>query len=296
VTADEETGAQYGAHWLCDNHPDKVRCDMLVNEGGGEVLDFDGLRIYDVCVAEKGVFRFTVSTRGVAGHASIPRIGDNALLKLAPLLDRLAAAGVVPELTPEPAAYLAGLGLEVNGDLTAAFRALEAKDPRLAVLVEPMLGVTFTPTMVRASDKINVIPSRAEIKVDCRVPPQLGEDYARARIEEALAGEEYDLSFDEQVVGNRSSFDTPLMGHIRDFLAEEDPGSVAVPSVLPGFTDSRWWRDAFPDCVAYGFCPQSKMDIFEATPLIHGADERIPVEDLGLAARFYAGLAPKVLG
>jgi acetylornithine deacetylase/succinyl-diaminopimelate desuccinylase-like protein len=86
------------------------------------------------------------------------------------------------------------------------------------------------------------------------------------------------------------------MGHIRDFLAEEDPGSVAVPSVLPGFTDSRWWRATFPECVAYGFCPQSKMDIFEATPLIHGADERIPVEDLGLAARFYAGLAPKVLG
>jgi acetylornithine deacetylase/succinyl-diaminopimelate desuccinylase-like protein len=296
VTADEETGAQHGAHWLCDNHPDKVRCDMLVNEGGGEVLDFDGRRIYDVCVAEKGVFRFTVSTRGVAGHASIPRIGDNALLKLAPLLERLAAAGVVPELTPEPVAYLAGLGFEVNGDLPAAFRRLEEKDPRLAVLVEPMLGATFTPTMVRASDKINVIPSSAEIKVDCRVPPQLGEDYARARIEEALAGEEYDLSFDEKVVGNRSPLDTPLMGHIRDFLAEEDPGSVAVPSVLPGFTDSRWWRDAFPDCVAYGFCPQSKMDIFEATPLIHGADERIPVEDLGLAARFYAGLAPKVLG
>ena len=59
VTADEESGAQHGAHWLCDTHPDNVRCDMLVNEGGGEVLDFDGRRIYDVCVAEKGVFRFT---------------------------------------------------------------------------------------------------------------------------------------------------------------------------------------------------------------------------------------------
>ncbi len=296
VTADEESGAQYGAHWLCDTHPDKVRCDMLVNEGGGEVLDFDGRRIYDVCVAEKGVFRFTLATTGVAGHASIPRIGDNALLKLAPILDRLSGAGVVPELTPEPAAYLTGLGLEVDGDLPAAFRALEEKDPRLAMLVEPMLGVTFTPTMARASDKINVIPSRAEIKVDCRVPPELGEDYARMRIEEALDGEAYELSFDERVVGNRSPLDTPLMGHIRDFLAEEDPGSVAVPSVLPGFTDSRWWRATFPECVAYGFCPQNKMDIFEATPLIHGADERIPVEDLGLAARFYAGLAPKVLG
>jgi acetylornithine deacetylase/succinyl-diaminopimelate desuccinylase-like protein len=132
--------------------------------------------------------------------------------------------------------------------------------------------------------------------VDCRVPPELGEDHVRARIEETLDGQEYELEFDEHVVGNRSPIDTPLMDHIKDFLAEEDPGSVVVPSVLPGFTDSRWFRDTFPDCVAYGFFPQSKMDMFEAAPLVHGADERIPVEDLGLAARFYAGLATKVLG
>ena len=46
-------------------------------------------------------------------------------------------------------------------------------------LFEPMLGVTLTPTMAHASDKINVIPSRASLKVDCRVPPGLGEDAAR---------------------------------------------------------------------------------------------------------------------
>jgi acetylornithine deacetylase/succinyl-diaminopimelate desuccinylase-like protein len=85
------------------------------------------------------------------------------------------------------------------------------------------------------------------------------------------------------------------MQHIRGFVEREDPGSVVVPTVLPGFTDSRWWRDAFPDCVAYGFFPQRKMDMFEAAPLVHGADERVPVEDLGLAARFYAGLIEEVL-
>ena len=297
ATADEEAGAEVGAQWLCENHPDKVRCDFVVNEGGGESLEVDGRRAYLVCVAEKGVFRFTVSTSGRAGHASVPRIGDNALVKLAPLLSRLAEARVAVEPTPEPTALLEGLGFEVNGDLAGAFHELEQRDPRLAVLVEPLLGVTFTPTMASASDKINVIPSHAEIKVDCRVPPELGEGYARARIEEALGSDDgYELHFDEQVVGNRSPIETPLMEHIRDFLAEEDQGAVAVPTALPGFTDSRWWRAAFPDCVAYGFFPQRKMDMFEAFPLIHSADERIPVEDLGLAARFYARLATKVLG
>jgi acetylornithine deacetylase/succinyl-diaminopimelate desuccinylase-like protein len=36
--ADEETGGELGAQWLTSAHPDKVRCDMLINEGAGEVF------------------------------------------------------------------------------------------------------------------------------------------------------------------------------------------------------------------------------------------------------------------
>jgi acetylornithine deacetylase/succinyl-diaminopimelate desuccinylase-like protein len=297
--ADEEAGSLKGAKWLCENHPDKMRCDFSVNEGAGEVFEFDGRRYYSVCVAEKGVFRFTLSTSGRAGHASIPRIGDNALLKLGPVLTRLAEAEMPLELSPEPEAFLRGLGVLNGGDPAAALHALGERDPRLAVLVEPMLGITLSPTMVQASQKINVIPSRAELQIDCRVPPGLGEAEARRRIEGVLGGRDgYELSFfeDEQVIGNRSSIDTPLMDHIRAFVEREDPGAAVVPTVLPGFTDSRWWRDTFPDCVAYGFFPQKRMDMFESAPLVHGADERVSVEDLGLAARFYAELAQEVLG
>jgi acetylornithine deacetylase/succinyl-diaminopimelate desuccinylase-like protein len=297
--ADEEAGSLQGAKWLCETHPDKVRCDFSVNEGAGEVFEFGGGRFYTVCAAEKGVFRFKLSTSGRAGHASIPRIGDNALLKLAPFLSRLAQAEMPLELSPEPEALLRGLGVLDGGDPAAALRAVEEADARLAVLVEPMLGVTLSPTMARASDKINVIPSRAELQVDCRVPPGLGEDKARERIRTALGGDDgYEVSFfaDEQVIGNRSPIDTSLMDRIRSFVEREDPGAVVVPTVLPGFTDSRWWREAFPDCVAYGFFPQKRMDMFESAPLVHGADERVPVEDLGLAASFYAELAQEVLG
>ena len=138
-----------------------------------------------------------------------------------------------------------------------------------------MLGVTLAPTMASASEKINVIPSHASVKVDCRVPPGLGEDHALERIR-AVVGEGYDIAFDETVVGNRSPIDTPLMESIRAFVEREDPGADVTPVVLPGFSDSRWWRAAFPDCVAYGFFPQRAMDLFEAPPLIHGANERIP--------------------
>jgi len=46
-------------------------------------------RLYGVCCAEKGTFRFAVRTRGKAGHASVPGVADNALLKLAPVIEKL---------------------------------------------------------------------------------------------------------------------------------------------------------------------------------------------------------------
>jgi len=296
LTADEEAGAEHGAKFLCEQVPDKVRCDLVVNEGGGDAFEFDGRRFYGVCVAEKGVFRFRVTTAGRAGHASIPRIGDNALTKMAPILEAMRERQPSLELSAEPEAFLAGLGIDPGGDLEQAVERVAAIDPRVAVLFEPMLGVTLTPTMIRASEKINVIPSEAVLNVDCRVPPGLGEEHARMRIEEVLGTEGHTITFGETVIGNRSPVDTDLMGHIREFLAREDPTAQVAPTVLPGFTDSRWFREAFPECVAYGFFPQRTMDLFEAAPLVHGADERIPVEDLGLAARFFSELAVKVCG
>jgi acetylornithine deacetylase/succinyl-diaminopimelate desuccinylase-like protein len=294
LTCDEEAGAEHGAKWLCEQQPDKVRCDLVVNEGAGEVFEYDGHRIYGVCVAEKGVFRFTLSTRGRAGHASIPRIGDNALTKMAPLLEAMREGRPAYELSPEPEAFIRAMGLDAD-DLEGVLRHVEQRDPRIAILLEPMLGVTLAPTMIRASEKINVIPARAELQVDCRVPPDRGEDHALRRIHEVLGEDGYEVRFAESVIGNRSPIDTPLMDQVRDFVEREDPGAEVTPVVLPGFSDSRWFREAFPDCVAYGFFPQKEMDLFEAAPLIHGADERVPVADLGLAAGFYADLAQETL-
>jgi acetylornithine deacetylase/succinyl-diaminopimelate desuccinylase-like protein len=294
VTADEEAGATLGAAWLCAQVPDKVRSDYIVNEGGGSSFVFDGRRVYTVGVAEKGVFRFTLTTTGRAGHASMPRVGDNALVKMAPLLEQFAHRRAALERSPEPEAFMQALGVDTT-DLDEALAEIERRDPRIGIVLEPTLGVTFVPTMISASEKVNVIPGHASLRVDCRVPPGLGEHHARAKIVEVVGDDGFDIHFDEQVVGNRSRTDTPLMDHISDFIDREDPGAALAPSTLPGFTDSRWFREAFPDCVAYGFCPHRAMDLFEENALMHGADERVRVEDLGMAARFYAELAPKVL-
>ena len=295
--SDEETGGEVGAHWLTDTHPDKVRCDFLLNEGAGEVFQYGGRRRYGVCCAEKGIFRFNVTALGAAGHASLPRTGDNALLKLAPVLTALASQPESFELTDAPAAFLRGLG-EDPDDPSAAMARLEAEEPRLRTLLEPMFGVTLTPTMTSASTKINVIPSRAQVRIDCRVPPGMGEDAVWRRIRQVLGEPSDDLRIDftEKVMGNASAAESRLMTAIDDWIAANDSGAGTVPVILAGFSDSRWFREAFPGCVAYGFFPQRHQTMLDATPLMHNADERIDIRDLGFATGFYRDIIGELLG
>ncbi|MHB8689845.1 MAG: M20/M25/M40 family metallo-hydrolase [Solirubrobacteraceae bacterium] len=296
--ADEETGGEYGAQYLCQNHADKVRCDLLLNEGGGGVFEFGGRRRYGICCAEKGIFRFKVTARGVAGHASMPRTGDNALLKLAPVLQKLADAPPSFVLSEAPAAMLRSLGLDPKNP-QAAIDAIGAESPALQILLEPMLGVTLTPTMAEASQKINVIPSRASLKIDCRVPPGLGEDAALERLNQVLGEElvkQLEVEFTEKVFGNGSPVDSALTAALGEWIAEQDPGAETVPLILPGFSDSSHFRAAFPDCAAYGFFPQRHQPLLESAPLMHNADERIDVRDLGFAAGCYVDIARRLLG
>jgi acetylornithine deacetylase/succinyl-diaminopimelate desuccinylase-like protein len=226
----------------------------------------------------------------------MPRLGDNALLKMAPFLDRLAGRQPGYDLGVEPRAFLEAIGEDTDGDLHAVLDRITAAEPRLTPLLEPMMGVSLAPTRISASAKINVIPAAAQLQVDCRVPPGLGEAETLVRIREVLGDDGYRLDFTEQVIGNRSPVDSPMTEFIGRWIAERDPDAVLAPVVLPGFTDSRTFRDAFPECDAYGFFPHSHTNRYETDQLIHGADERIDVRDLGFATEFFRDLAVEMLG
>ena len=83
AAADEEVGGGFGLQWLIQEHPDAVRAEYSVNEGAGDRLDLGG-RVFYVCgAAEKMTSPFTLRVHGRSGHASMPRIADNALVKAA---------------------------------------------------------------------------------------------------------------------------------------------------------------------------------------------------------------------
>jgi acetylornithine deacetylase/succinyl-diaminopimelate desuccinylase-like protein len=293
AVADEEVGDGWGLPWLCEHHPDLVRCDYVVNEGGGERIT-NGARVaYTVGIGEKQCSAFAVTTRGRSGHASVPGSADNALLKLIPVLERIDRMAAPTHDLPELHTFLRSIGAD-DADPRRVMERSRADNPLLAEMIEPMLGATIAPTGMSASTKINVIPGRAQLRCDCRILPGMTQADIEGAVREALAGLEYEFEFLERDGGTMSPAETPLFSAIEEFLPEIEPGATAAPVICTGFTDSHWMREAFGS-VAYGFMP-SRMDPLVAGALVHSADERVPLDDLDLAVRFFLHVARSVAG
>jgi acetylornithine deacetylase/succinyl-diaminopimelate desuccinylase-like protein len=296
ATADEEVGDGFGLQWLCEEHPDTVRCDFAINEGGGDRIELeDGRPIYQATVAEKMSAAFRLRVHGRSGHASMPGIADNALVKAARLVERLATFQPEPQLGPEVEGFLSVVLGEVPPAREAVARTRRVS-PAAADIVEALLAPTFSPTIISASRKINVIPAVCELEVDCRLLPGQHPEHVEPVIRAVLGGDvEYELEWIGPQGGTRSALATPLWAALDEWVGEAEPGARAAPLACVGFTDSHWLREAF-GTVAYGFFPMTgELPPEVATALVHSADERIPVSDLELAVGWLRHAAHSVL-
>ena len=290
AAADEEVGHGFGLQWLCEEHPDAVRVDYAINEGGGERVQFGDRAFYLLAAAEKMSSPFRVTVHGRSGHASMPGIADNALIKAAPLIEKLASYRPQATIGPEVAGFLdAVLGEQPPPD--EVLERLAAVDQLAVDTIEPLLSFTLSPTMISASERRNVIPGTCELLVDRRLLPGQTPEEADAVVRSLLGdGNSYDLETVERFGGTRSPLDTPLAGAIADWVGQTDPGTKVAPLCCAGFTDSHWLREAF-GTVAYGFFPMRTMSAEVAARLIHSADERTHVDDLALGVDFLRSVA-----
>jgi acetylornithine deacetylase/succinyl-diaminopimelate desuccinylase-like protein len=294
ATADEEVGDGFGAQWLCEAHPDAVRCDYLINEGSGERLELGGKPFYMCSVAEKMSAPFRLRVRGRSGHASMPGIADNALVKAAPLITALGEYVPEQRLTPEVEALLEAVTGGRPASPQVALEQARAIGEFFADMVEPLLSLTLTPTMITASKKRNVIPAICDVIVDSRLLPETTPAEQHEIVRSVLGEGEYELESLEAHGGTRSPIETPLWEAVTSWIGEIEPEAKPAPICVAGFTDSHWFREAF-GTVAYGFFPSRAMSAELAARLIHSADERIPVEDLELGVDCFRHVARAML-
>jgi len=286
--ADEEAGGLLGAGHMCKRHWDSLRADYLLTENGGLVSSHGGELNVSVHVGEKGVAWRRLRVTGTPGHGSMPYGADNALVKAAHVVRRLADYRPAPYVDDLWQTFVGSLG--VDPALKDALRDPSRVDDAIARLPAGVAKfawstthTTFSPNMCRAGVKTNVIPDVVDIEVDIRTIPGDNEDEVRRHIDKALG----DLSEEVQVEklfskqASASPTGTPLWDVLGRVVDGHYPGAKLMPRMIAGFTDAPYFREH--GAVAYGFGLFSRALTAEAmSGRFHGNDERVDVESLAL--------------
>jgi acetylornithine deacetylase/succinyl-diaminopimelate desuccinylase-like protein len=293
ATADEEVGGIHGMGWLVRNHAQLVDCEYAINEGGGFGVEVRGQRFYVCQTGEKGVCWMKLTARGTPGHGSIPR-GDNAVQKLSAALARLSRARLPQHRTATvdflvrslaaalgfPASLVLPLALHPLLERTMLQR-IESQSEVTAVL-RATLHNTVSPTVLRAGQKTNVIPSEATAEVDGRlVPGQQPEDLLREM--RPYIGDDVEVD----IIANSRPYESepasPLFELFQEVLAERDPGCRLVPFLVPGATDGRFLADK--GVKVYGFSPARQEPGWRILDLAHARNERISLANMDFGSQ-----------
>ena len=298
AVADEEAGGRHGAEWLADHAWDAVGADYVLTESGGILTQTPTGPAVGVAVAEKGIAWRRLRVQGTPAHGSMPFGSDNALVKAAEIVRRLAAY--------RPGAQIGDLwrtyaqNREVSDELRAAlldpervFDACVAYDePSVAKLWHACTHTTFSPNVTHGGVKTNVIPDVVDLEIDIRTLPGETADDVRRHLDAALGdlAAEVEVTPLQDALATESPTGTPMWEALQRLVQVAYPGARLLPRLTVGGTDARFFREH--GAVAYGCGLMSAVVTYEQfASRFHGNDERIDVDSLRLTTELWLGLA-----
>ena len=296
AAADEESGGFYGIQWLAAHHPDKIRTDWAVNEGGGMPLETaDGGQAYLFPVGEKGRIEVRFAFAGRGAHGAHPWRADNALYKVAEVLGRLRKyqdhAKIDLSVPVFANLHLFGVDGEVTPEnIDRVLEDLEQTNPKLSRGLIGMSRISITPTVAAAGIKSNSIPAAAALTCDVRTLPGQDDVYLRGELDKLIDGiEGVSYELDVWAIPNSSPADDPFVEMMRgatEKVLERD--IIMIPSLTVGFTDSRCVRSLGTH--AYGFSPR-RPETDTTHSGVHGVNESMKISDLIFRTKVQVALA-----
>jgi len=291
--ADEEAGGTLGAQYLVQEHAELFEgIRHGIGEGGASTQHIGGRQFYPIMVAEKRACRLRITLRGPGGHASRSHHGGT-MAKLGEVLRALDRSRLPVHVTPVAAEYMQGISGAASEPARSRLRALLDVTRTDAVLdtmgeeasrFDPILHHTINATIVRAGEKINVIPSEATIDLDGRMLPGFEPEEFVAEVRHVVG-----LGPEIEILGVGPRLQPAERGHFYELLCEViqelEPQAVTVPLLMTGATDQRHFAQLGID--GYGYLPLRLPRGF-GQETVHAADERVPVAalDFGTEALF----------
>ena len=289
AVADEEAAGLLGARHLVDEHWDLVAANFVLTEIAYPSIPTPSGPIHPVGAGEKGPFWSKLRSKGTPGHGSGPYQADDALEPMVAALGGLFA-------TPSPVSItqqwrLLVEALELPGDLgerltdpdqvDAAIDEVAVLDPRMARYFHSATHLTVSPNMLRAGVKSNVIPDEAEADVDLRALPGMNRDFVDSHLRKAMGrdGDSIEIVPLSDFEATMSGASDPLWRAIEEALWEETGVRRAVPLLMPGATDARFFRARGASAYGVGLF-DDRVSFSEFLSLFHGHDERVSVRSV----------------
>ena len=283
--SDEEGFGAYGAQFLVEEHPELFAgVKYAIGEFGGFATYVGGRRFYPIQVSEKQVCTVRATVRGEGGHGAVP-VRGGAIARLAKALTALDRKPLPVHVTPVVRDMFRAVADASRFPTSALVRQVlnpALTDRILRAMGErgraffPLFHNTVSPTIVQASDKVNVIPSEASVTMDGRLLPGFGPDDMLAELRDVL-GEDVELELVRYDPGAPEP-DMSLFPTLCGILDELDPSATPIPNLMAGVTDGRFFSRL--GIQTYGFLPMNLPPGFDFWRTVHGADERAPVEAL----------------
>lgn len=300
--ADEEARGGLGAGWIYENEPDAFSWKNCLSETGGSHLPArDGSDALGFNVGEKGAGQRRLHVHGDPGHGSTPFGKDFAIVKIAEVARRIAAAtppvvtndiwqGFVDAFKFDPATTAK---LQDGTADDADYTAFES----LAAYAHAFSHTTISQTVLRAGGAINVLPSHAWLEMDIRPFPGQTQEDLDAFLTEALGDMADEVEIEHLITedATESPAAGPLWEAIESTAKEFFPETAVIPVHATGGSDLRFARRS--GGVGYGFALHARQrDMAEANSQLHAHDEHLYLEDLELTVQAYRSLTAKFLG
>ncbi|MCH7906029.1 MAG: M20/M25/M40 family metallo-hydrolase [Chloroflexi bacterium] len=296
AVSDEEAGGDAGSRFLVEQHPGEFEgVRYAIGEVGGFATQVSGLRVYPVMVAEKQSCLLILTFRGPSGHGSLARRGG-AMAHMAEAVRRIEAARLPVHITPVARESLSALARALpfpNSLLVRMLLRRRLTDWTLGrigergAVFDAMLHNTVAPTVVAGGSRPNVTPGEVSLQLDGRILPGFTpEDLVREL--RSVLGDLCDGPVAPEIEVRHydpgpADPDMGLFGTLASVIEEADPGSVAVPALIPGTTDARFFSRL--GIQTYGFLPMNLPREIDFTAMFHAGNERIPIDSLEFGAR-----------
>lgn len=301
ASADEETGGEWGIGWLIEHHPELLKAEFAVNEGGRTRV-VRGKPLYlAVQNSEKVPHAVEVVATGAGGHAAVPH-RDNAIFRLARALAKIGAHREPLDVKPTTRAFFLELSrvwpdrsqARAMADVASPAPARQQRGARVLAnipVLDAVLRNGISATIISGGVRTNVIPVEAKATLNIRTLPGASLDSVIARLTRVV--DDPRIAFNVVSRGDDapvSEFTSPMFTAIAEATRALDREMAVVPYLSTGATDSARLRQI--GIQAYGILPFPLDQNDEER--MHGNDERIPVASLAFGTKVIYGAIARV--